>query len=421
LKEKLYRAAVLVLVACVLVLLGVNGFLLTRWLQARGSAAPAPAVQESASPVVSQLDSAAVPEPPAPPELASAAAPEEDRLLCTVRYESAPCWSNPTRSGEALMLSAADEIYLDTEQQELARVILADGSTAYMSSLDLITADVAAQTLRDENLLAAYAAMPGYEPFTGAHAVYTVKANSLLLRCGPGTNYSSLCAVPYGTKLTVLGNKGGYSFCQLSGGGYAWCASEYITGEDEFLLSIGAVDLRDYLPEAQFDLLFASPNNVSGHALYAPVPILESGTAAHLKRAYDRFAADGYILKIYDAYRPLSAQYTLYSIVQDSRYIANPDLAYSWHQFGRAVDISLVDAATGEELEMPTAMHYFGREAQRFVSAEWTEAARKNVDYLTSVMEDAGFDTIATEWWHFQYVYGTAKLDANIDLSALAP
>lgn len=192
------------------------------------------------------------------------------------------------------------------------------------------------------------------------------------------------------------------------------------TTEPGYAFLPGAVDLRWYLPDAEFDLLFASKNNVTGQPLYPAVPLLEENTAAMLKRAFYIFKADGYTLKIYDAYRPGSAQAALWAAVQNSKFIADPAKGGSRHQSGNAVDISLVDDSTGLELEMPTPMHTFSDEAGRYANSNWSETAAANVDYMTEVMRSVGFSTLRTEWWHFENnVRGWPSLDANIDLSAL--
>ena len=223
-----------------------------------------------------------------------------------------------------------------------------------------------------------------------------------------------------GDKVDVLQAEGSFYLCFWDGQ-YGYVEARYL-GRGGTLADIpDAVDLREYFPEAQFELLFASENNVTGQPLYAPVPILEKHTAEMLLEAYNIFRADGYTIKIYDAYRPRSAQYALYDAVQDSRFIANPYVGYSWHQLGRAVDMSLVNVQTGEELEMPTPMHTFDISAARTMSRSWNYFASANVDYMTSVMESVGFGTISTEWWHFENTSGAGGyLDPNIDLSALA-
>ena len=223
-----------------------------------------------------------------------------------------------------------------------------------------------------------------------------------------------------GDKVDVLRAEGPFYLCFWDGQ-YGYVESRYLNRGGTLADIPDAVDLREYLPEAQFELLFASENNITGEPLYAPVPILEKHTAEMLLEANNIFRADGYTIKIYDAYRPHSAQFALYDVVQDSRFIANPYTGYSWHQLGRAVDISLVNIRTGEELEMPTPMHTFDISAARTMSGSWNYFASANVDYMTSVMESVGFGIISTEWWHFENTSGAgAYLDPNIDLSALA-
>ncbi len=186
-----------------------------------------------------------------------------------------------------------------------------------------------------------------------------------------------------------------------------------------YLEEIHAVDLQSYLPNARFNLLFASDQNITGRALYEARPILEEKTAKKLLAAAEKFAEDGYGIVIYDAYRPMSAQWELWEIVRDAKYIADPNDWGSWHQRGRAVDISLYDLETGEELEMPTPMHTFDAKASRFGDCrkQWTEAAKENSDYMTRVMLSCGFETISTEWWHFQYTGRSYSLPTDLDLS----
>ena len=82
--------------------------------------------------------------------------------------------------------------------------------------------------------------------------------------------------------------------------------------------------------------------------------------------------------------------------------------------------MSLIDNTTGLELEMPTPMHTFDDSAARYSRDSWTEEARKNVDYMTSVMESVGFGIIQTEWWHFENNSGPGSyLPDEIDFTSL--
>ena len=186
-----------------------------------------------------------------------------------------------------------------------------------------------------------------------------------------------------------------------------------------YALPENGLDLRFLIPDVEYDILFATERNITGHAMYPAIPMLERKTAHMLRQANAAFNKDGFAVKLYDTYRPKSAQFELYDIVQDSRFIANPYENNSFHQVGRAVDMSLIELKTGKELEMPTPMHTFNVSASRFNSDTWTETARKNVDYMTNIMIQCGFRTISTEWWHFENGEEGDYMDPYLDYSSL--
>lgn len=234
----------------------------------------------------------------------------------------------------------------------------------------------------------------------------------------PDTASAVLAKIKNGDKIEVGGEEENrFYLCVLDDGTVAYVERKYLNKDGAYAHVPGAVDLREFLPNAEFELLFASPDNITGHAMYPAIPLLEENTAYMLLEAAQIFERDGYAIKIYDAYRPKSAQFELYDIVQDNRFIANPYNCNSWHQLGRAVDMSLINMRTGEELEMPTPMHTFDVSASRFNSRTWTEAAKANVDYMTSVMTSVGFGTLSTEWWHFENTGTGGYLDPNMDLT----
>ncbi len=179
------------------------------------------------------------------------------------------------------------------------------------------------------------------------------------------------------------------------------------------------IDLRLYLPDAIYELLFATEKNVTGAPIYPrAIPLLQKDTALKLKKAFELFKADGYTLKICDAYRPKSAQRILYDIVQNRHWVANPDTTASNHNRGCAVDITLIDDATGRELEFPTPMHTFSEQSARTCKT-WSEAARANVDYLTKIMRKCGFEGIESEWWHYADSDRSEFMTTDIDLASL--
>ena len=218
----------------------------------------------------------------------------------------------------------------------------------------------------------------------------------------PSADGALLYRLAQGSWVEAYGRVGDYYLIRLPNEKLAWAPVASLCVTDRYTVVEHAVDLRKLLPEAEFEILFASPRNITGHAMYSPIPIMEETTAGMLKEAYDFFRSQGYTIKVYDAYRPKRAQFQLYDIVQDNRFIANPYDGNSWHQLGRAIDMSLINLETGEELEMPTPMHTLNETAARWNEADWDETVKANVDYMTETMVSFGFGFISTEWWHFE-------------------
>ena len=90
---------------------------------------------------------------------------------------------------------------------------------------------------------------------------------------------------------------------------------------------------------------------------------------------------------------------------EKSKYVSNPKNG-SLHNFGAAVDLSIVDQ-NGIELDMGTKYDYFGelaypREEERMIKeGKLTHIQLLNRELLRTVMIAGGFFGITTEWWHF--------------------
>lgn len=160
------------------------------------------------------------------------------------------------------------------------------------------------------------------------------------------------------------------------------------------------VRVRDYIPEIGVDLRYAAADNFCGQAVYDfSEAYLRYGTVKKLSAACEALAARGYGLKIWDAFRPVPAQFTLWEICPDSRYVADPNRGYSSHSRGNTVDVTLV-TADGAEAEMPTGFDDFSALADRDYS-DVPETAAANALLLEETMTDAGFSPYFGEWWHF--------------------
>ncbi len=97
-------------------------------------------------------------------------------------------------------------------------------------------------------------------------------------------------------------------------------------------------------------------------------------------------------------YDPTLLQYDTYrSEMLGSNFRLSAFLAQngSAHNLGIAMDMTLVDASDGSELNMQTAMHDLSYHSVQ-------SSNNNNANILKSYMEPAGFNMITSEWWHFQ-------------------
>lgn len=161
------------------------------------------------------------------------------------------------------------------------------------------------------------------------------------------------------------------------------------------------VQIKDYIPEIKIDLQYATVNNFTEQRIYDFTDAyLRYGTVKKLKVASDMLKKQGLGLKIWDAFRPVSAQEKLYEAYPDPNVVSHPVTGYRGHCRGNAVDVTLVDLATGEELKMPTGFDNFTAFADRDYS-DCGETAASNAQFLEQVMSECGFKPLQSEWWHF--------------------
>jgi D-alanyl-D-alanine dipeptidase len=123
------------------------------------------------------------------------------------------------------------------------------------------------------------------------------------------------------------------------------------------------IDLETFVPGIVLDIRYATTNNFTGERIYtlskayARKPVAES-----LKKIQTDLKAQGLGIKIFDAYRPYKATVKFYEVYRDTTYVASPYRG-SRHNRGCALDLTLVDLKTGEELKMPTGYDSFSKAA----------------------------------------------------------
>lgn len=160
------------------------------------------------------------------------------------------------------------------------------------------------------------------------------------------------------------------------------------------------VRVLDWIPGIRQELKYATEENITGQCIYAfSDAYLRYGTVKKLRLVSEELARQGLFLKIWDGFRPVSAQFALWEVCPDPTYVANPQKGFSSHSRGNTLDVTLVDAE-GRELEMPTGFDDFSAKADRDYS-DCSETAAANALLLQTVMETYGFSGYFGEWWHF--------------------
>ena len=160
------------------------------------------------------------------------------------------------------------------------------------------------------------------------------------------------------------------------------------------------VCVTDYLPDLFVELRYATDDNFTGQAIYDFSDAwLRYGTVKKLQTARGILEESGYSMKIWDAYRPAEAQFSLWEAMPDARFVANPEFGYSTHSSGGTVDLTVV-SRDGSPLELPSDFDEFSLRADRDYR-DVSETAERNARILEQAMQEAGFVPYSGEWWHF--------------------
>ena len=182
----------------------------------------------------------------------------------------------------------------------------------------------------------------------------------------------------------------------------------------------GFVLLSDFIPQIIQEIRYFSTYNFIGDRIDGyeePCALLTKDAARALKSVSNEMIVRGYRLKVFDAYRPVTAvkHFILWGIEdEDIRMkpyfypeIEKQDtfrLGYiakqSSHSRGSAIDLTLFDMTTGKELDMGSPFDMFGEVSHpdyRGIIDEQYE----NRMILQQAMIRNGFLPYECEWWHF--------------------
>jgi D-alanyl-D-alanine dipeptidase len=159
------------------------------------------------------------------------------------------------------------------------------------------------------------------------------------------------------------------------------------------------------------DVRYATTNNFTGKKVYQSARcFLQKEAANALNDVQQELAQQNLGLKIFDAYRPLSVQKIFWEIYPDENYVADPKKG-SRHNRGCAVDLTLIDLKTKEELVMPSGFDDFSKKTTRDYD-HMTPEARENCKLLENIMQKHGFRGLPSEWWHFDFVGSNPNQEA---------
>ena len=193
----------------------------------------------------------------------------------------------------------------------------------------------------------------------------------------------------------------------------------------------GFVTLTDAVPDAILEIRYFSTFNFVGQRIdgyLEPTALLTREAADSLRAVSDDLKAQGYRLKIFDAYRPQRAvdHFVRWSLEMgdtlmkpyfyptfDKRDLFPDYIARrSGHTRGSTVDLTLFDMNTRTEVDMGGTFDWFGIESHpdyggNPIKSEYngkgkiTSAQFHNRMVLRSAMMRHGFKPLDSEWWHF--------------------
>jgi D-alanyl-D-alanine dipeptidase len=183
---------------------------------------------------------------------------------------------------------------------------------------------------------------------------------------------------------------------------------------DAKMRNMGLTDVCFWEPSIQYYLVYKTRDNFTGAPLYnskLTKAWLHPRAAGMLIRAQDLLRSErpDLFLLIYDAARPMEVQRKMDEWAKKTNngyYVADPAKGGGLHNYGMAVDVTLVDK-NGEWLPMGTPFDFFGPESNTDKEDDLLRRRRitpseyKNRKLLRRIMEEAGFKSVASEWWHF--------------------
>ena len=181
----------------------------------------------------------------------------------------------------------------------------------------------------------------------------------------------------------------------------------------------GFVVITDFV-DAIVELRYFSAYNFVGcrvDGYEQPVALATREATMALAKVAAELKEKGYLIKIYDSYRPqmavdhfvrwskdmsdLKTKADFYPEFTDKTTLFPTYIAlHSGHSKGSTIDLTIVDATTHQEVDMGGTFDYFGSRSH-YITKGLTAKQKANRKLLHDVMMKHGFNYYAEEWWHF--------------------
>jgi D-alanyl-D-alanine dipeptidase len=182
---------------------------------------------------------------------------------------------------------------------------------------------------------------------------------------------------------------------------------------DNRLSNMGLIDVQTLDPTIRVHLIYATDSNFLNKAVYERITKawLHPDAANKLIQAQQNLKREHptYSLLVYDAARPMEVQRQMWELVRGTSnvyYVSNPANQNGRHNYGMAVDVTIVDERI-RPLPMGTPIDFFGeaahtdKEDMLVKTGKITAKELQNRRLLRRIMQQAGFTTVTSEWWHF--------------------
>ena len=248
------------------------------------------------------------------------------------------------------------------------------------------------------------------------------------IRREPIENSKLLGTIPTGAKLTILSSDNPTTkYIKISYNGIiGYVYSDfllinlpdvipdivyYITNADKSLYKAANTSIADVTGKNLYGFSKKYNAKIGKNTYYVP---LLYPVAKQLQGAYNIAKKDGYNLKIYDTYRPndvtkyVNSKFrSLYNSNNNVKKLVDYDKNGSYwgpgwflannvstHNKGIALDLTLTDK-NNNELKAQTTMHMLDTRST-------VKYNNSTANKLRSIMTSQGFETLESEWWHFQ-------------------